>query len=522
MEWLDSVVSEGQHALRLKSDLAYFAEHALKIRPKAGPLEPFVFNPAQKILHDLIEKQRRDTGRVRVIILKARQLGCSTYIAARLYHKTIHSPGLKTIIIGHERRASSNLFEMVRRFHQHMPEDIRPSTGTSNQEELVFDRLDSGYLVSVATTEGAGRSSTAQALHASETAYWPDLPIQMAALMQVVPDLDGTEVILESTANGYGDFHSLWRKAESGESEFLPVFLPWTLDPFYRRKPEPDFKMDAEEANLAELYGLDIEQVVWRRAKIAQLGNAQYFAQEYPINSAEAWISSNFDSFISPELVIKARREQVEPFGNLIVGVDPAGLGADRTAIAWRRGRSITKVETRRGLDTMQVTGLVAKIIREDKPAKVNIDVGGLGVGVYDRLIEQGHIRSIVNPVNFGGKPIEPAPLDEAGNPAGGPANRRAEMWSNMKKALEGGRFRLPDNDELQADLVSCGYKYRSDGKLLLESKDDMRRRGVPSPDLADAVALCFSEPDGSPLVNGRNFNRDLSEQYGGLYDFGA
>jgi len=170
----------------------------------------------------------------------------------------------------------------------------------------------------------------------------------------------------------------------------------------------------------------------------------------------------------------------------------------------------------------MEVAGLVAKIIREDKPAKVSIDVGGLGAGVYDRLAEQGHSRGIVNPVNFGGKPIEPAPLDEAGMPSGGPANRRAEMWSNMKRALEDGRFKLPDSDELQADLVSCGYKYRSDGKLLLESKDDMRRRGVPSPDLADAVALCFSEPDGSPLVNGRNFNRDLSEQYDGLYNFGT
>jgi Terminase RNaseH-like domain len=297
--------------------------------------------------------------------------------------------------------------------------------------------------------------------------------------------------------------------------------LPWSIDPEYRRKPEPDFKMDGEEIKLAELHGLDVVQIAWRRAKIAQLGSPHFFAQEYPITASEAFISSTFDSFITPELVIKARRETVQPYGQLIVGVDPAGVGADRTAIAWRRGRSITKVETRRGLDTMEVTGLVAKIIREDKPAKVNIDVGGLGTGVYDRLAEQGHSRGVINPVNFAGKPIEPAPLDESGVPSGGPANRRAEMWSNLKKALEDGSFKLPDSDELQADLVSCGYKYRSDGKLLLESKDDMRRRGVPSPDLADAVALCFSEPDGSPLVNGRNFNRDLSEQYDGLYNFG-
>lgn len=164
----------------------------------------------------------------------------------------------------------------------------------------------------------------------------------------------------------------------------------------------------------------------------------------------------------------------------------------------------------------METCGWLAKILREEKPAKMNIDIGGLGVGIYDRLIEQGHSRSVVNPVNFGGKPIEPAPLGEDGKPAGGPANRRSEMWLNLKKVLEAGRFSLPDSDSLQADLVGPGYKYSSDGKLLLESKDDMRRRGVPSPDEGDAVAHCFSEPDGSPIVRNKNFDRDLEQQYEG------
>ena len=115
-----------------------------------------MFNPAQSKLHDLIEAQKAKTGRVRVVILKARQLGVSTYVAARLYHRTINSPGLRTIIIGHERRASSNLFQIVRRFHDNMPEGIRPSVGTSNAEELIFDRLDSGYVVSVATVKAPG------------------------------------------------------------------------------------------------------------------------------------------------------------------------------------------------------------------------------------------------------------------------------------------------------------------------------------------------------------------------------
>jgi Terminase RNaseH-like domain len=513
LNWIDSVLADGEHGARLRNDLEYFSRHALKLRPKAGQLESFIFNPAQRKLHEILEKQKATTGKVRVVILKARQLGVSSYVAARLYHRTINSPGLRTIIIGHQRFASSNLFEIVKRFHDGMPDELRPSVGASNAESLLFDRLDSGYIVSVANNEGTGRSATAQMLHASEVAFWADLPLQMASLMQTVPDLPGTEIILESTANGFNDFQSLWRKAEAGESEFMPVFLPWSIDPGYRREIEGDFEMDSDERALADLHKLDKEQIAWRRAKISQLGSVERFPQEYPLLASEAFISSNFDSFISPDLVIKARREKVDPYGVLIVGVDPAGSGADRTSIAWRKGRCITKVESRRGMDTMEVAGWVKKIIREDKPTRVNIDVGGLGVGVYDRLIEQGQSRRIVQAVNFGGKPVEPPPVDELGHAAGGPANRRAEMWSNLKKALEEGRVNLPDRDSLQADMVSCGYKYNSAGQLLIESKQDMRKRGVPSPDEADAVALCFADPIGGTNAPA-GFNRDLREEY--------
>jgi len=518
MSWLENILAEGEHGAKLRNDLEYFCEHALKLRPKSGPLEPFKFNVAQKKLHALLDEQKAKTGRVRAVILKARQLGISTYTAARFYHRTIHSPGLRTIILGHERRASSNLFQIVKRFHDNLSDELRPSVGTSNAEELIFDRIDSGYIVAVASGEGTGRSATAQLLHASEVAFWDDLPVQMAALMQTVPDLPGTEIILETTANGFNDLHSLWRKAEASESEFMPVFLSWSLDPDYRTETAPDFVMSADESKLAELHGLTKEQIAWRRSKISQLGSAEYFAQEYPLIASEAFISSDFDSFIPAALVVKARKERTEAYGPLIVGVDPAGMGGDRTSIAFRKGRCITRVESRKGLDTMQVAGWVQKIIREEKPAKVNIDIGGLGVGVYDRLYETSSNRRIINAVNFGGKPVEPAPLDERGNPAGGPANRRAELWSNLKKALEAGRFCLPDRDSLQADLVSCGYKFTSEGKLLLESTQDMRKRRVHRPDEADAVALTFSEPDGSAFVHDKDFHRSLIEKYGGGY----
>jgi hypothetical protein len=509
MIW-DDVIGAGEHEIKLR-DLPFYAEQCLRIRPKIGGTSPLVFNAAQLELHRRLEDQLKTKGMVRAIILKGRQMGCSTYVASRLFKKTTETPGLRTIIIAHERQASNNLFRVVKRFGDLLPEDRRPSIGTSNQQELQFDKIDSGYVVATATEEGAGRSDTAQCLHASECAFWADMSEQLSALFQTVPRIPGSEIILESTAKEFGDaFHQLWRSAETGESEFLPIFLSWKLDPGYRAAVGEDFTRTTEEKRLAELHGLDDEQLYWRRLKIAELRSEDLFKREYPLTASEAFIAASFDSFIPADVVMTARKEEVEPYGPLVVGVDPAGKGADSTAIAWRRGHCIEKVVRRRGLDTMEVAGWVAQIIREDDPAQVNIDVGGLGVGVFDRLVEQGH-GGIATAINFGGKPVEPPPFDEKGKPAGGPANRRAEMWSNLKEALQEGRFSLPDSDSLHADLVSVGYKYRSDGCLLLESKDDMRRRGMPSPDEADAVALCFATPIGSPAVTRvSNFNRKI------------
>jgi hypothetical protein len=513
MQWINDLKDAGDHAVRLDTDLPYFAEQLLKIRPKAGALAPFVLNAAQIELHRRLEEQKAKTGRVRAIVLKARQMGISTYVAARFYKATISNPGLRTGIIAHEKAASRNLFSLVKRFHDFMPDDYKPSTGTSNAEELIFDKIDSGYLVSVATQDGSGRSSTAQLLHASEAAFWVSLQEQLASLLQTIPDTDGTEVILETTGNQFGDeFHQLWRRAEAGDSEFLPIFLGWSADPTYRAKLPEDFTMTATESRLAELHKLDAEQICWRRNKVSQLGSEDYFKREYPLDPSEAFMASTFDSFITADLVMTARKtSDIAPYGALLIGVDPAGAGADATAIAWRQGHCITKIEKRHRLTTMEVAGWIAKIIRDDKPVKVSIDVGGLGVGIYERLVEQGY-GDVCNAVNFGSKAIEPPPYDDSGKPSGGPLNRRAELWSNMKNALQG-RFSIPDDDALHAYLTSCGYKYDSSGRLLLESKQDMRKRGMPSPDSADAMALCFSEPEGSPIPRSANFNRKIEYQ---------
>jgi hypothetical protein len=511
--WLDRIMEEGSHAARLRSDLEYFAANCLKIRTKDGRLEPLIFNSAQKKLNEIAQEQLRRKGRIRLICLKARQTGISTFIAAWMFWTIVNSPGRRAMLITHERAASRNLYGMIKRYYDCLPEDMRPEVTTLNQDEMSF-KTDSGFLISVAGTEGAGRSSTLQLAHLSEVAFYHDIDLVMASLMQAIPAADGTAVFLESTANSFNQFEKLYSRAVQKEGDFEPCFIPWSVDSSYRSPLPPDFKLDADEAQLKALHGLDDEQIMWRRGKIIELG--ERFPQEFPIDASEAFVSSNFESFIPISAVIAARREKIEPYGQLILGVDPAGgLGGDKTAVAWRRGSSILKVE-KRDTDPMQTCAWIASIIKNEKPVRVNIDQGSMGIAIIKRLNELGHSQSLINGVAFGGKPAAPAPLDERGREVPAFANRRAEIWAEMKKALEEGRFSLPDNDELQSDLVSVGYSYRSDGALLLESKVELRRRGVSSPDLADACALCFCEGDG--FIRDKNFNRDLSQQYKGFY----
>lgn len=476
---------------RLKSDFPHYAEKCLKIRTKAGAIEPLALNRAQQHIHKRLEEQRAKTGKVRALILKGRQQGCSTYVGARFYHRCTHNRGLRVFILTHEDAATQNLFEMVERYHDHCPPLVKPSTGKANAKELNFDLLDSGYKVGTAGTKGVGRSSTIQLLHGSEVAFWPNAESHAAGVLQAVPDLPGTEIILESTANGLGNlYHQYWRDAEAGKSEYTAIFVPWFMQPEYRAPVPDDFVMDAEEQAYREAYNLDIDQIVWRRNKIAELKDAVLFKQEYPATAAEAFQLTGHDSFIPPVLVLKARKNTVAGSGPLVIGFDPAWMGDDRHSMAFRRGRCVERIVSKTKLDTMQAAGWCKQVIDAEKPARLFIDVGGVGAGIYDRLVEMGYER-IVRPVNFGSAPFEPAPPE-----GGGPANRRAEIWQKSKDWLcDPAGVSIPDSDELQADACGPTYTFDSNTKLKLEAKDKMRKRGVPSPDEWDAVALTFAEP---------------------------
>ena len=484
---------------QLRVDLEFYARNCLFIRTKEAKVEPFTFNKAQRYIHERLEEQKAQTGKVRALILKGRQQGCSTYVGGRFYHGTTWAKGVETFILTHEEKATQNLFKMVDRYYEHCPVFVRPSTGAANAKELRFDKLDSGYKVGTAGNKGVGRSSTIQLFHGSEVAFWPNAETHTAGVLQAVPDADGTEVILESTANGVGNlFHEKWKDAEAGIGEFIAIFVPWYWQDEYRKAVPAGFTLNEEEQQYADAYGLDAEQMAWRRNKIAELKDETLFKQEYPANAAEAFQMSGHDGFIKPNDVVRARKAECVEIGPLVIGADPARFGNDRFALAWRRGRKVRKVESKGKLDVVAGANWIKQVIDADKPARVFIDVGGVGAGVYDLLKSWGGVyESTCVPIDFAGSPQQGEIILPNGETRPGPYNRRAEMWMRSRDWLnEPGGADIPDMDTLQADACGPSYHYNSNSYLLIESKEHMREvRKLRSPDEWDAVALTFAEP---------------------------
>ena len=486
----DGMTDEERGLMRLRDNLELYSATCLKVLPKEGGQSvPFIWNKAQKYIHAELEKQRKAIGYVRAIILKGRQQGCSTYVGARFYQKTSMTHGLGAFIMTHEDKATTNLFNMVKRYDAHNP--IAPDKKASNAQELIFGRLDSGYKLATAGSKDVGRSNTARLFHGSEVGFWANAASHMSGIGETIPSgakAAGTEIILESTANGLGNyFHTLWQEAEAGRGEYLAIFVPWFWQDEYRTPVKPNFELSSEDREYQAAYGLDMEQMQWRANKIADkgVGMEWLFDQEYPATPAIAFKTSTKNPLCSPNSVMAAANSDFrERTGPLIIACDPAGDGegdGDRTAIAFRQGRTAFRVEYHEKKSPMQVAGILAGYFNEFQPDGMLIDKGGLGAGIYDRLVE-------LNVPIIGINNAERARDSERYE------NKRAEMWWLMAEWFNDKPNRIPNDPALISDICAPQPTVHSSGRKLLESKKDMKKRGIRSPDGADALALTFAE----------------------------
>ena len=304
-----------------------YIENCLKIKTKSGEVVPFRLNDAQRKLY-AVAKRQQDAGKpVRLIILKARQLGFSTLTEGLIFHSCATRENVNALIVAHREDATANLFRMSKLFYDELPKPVKPMLRASNAQELVFENpsklrsereakpgLRSRIRCATAGGRGIGRSDTLQCVHLSEYAFWPDgadgKASTLAGILQAVPSLPGTMVVIESTANGFEDFKDRWDAAVAGENDFEAVFFAWFENPEYAMPVVPGTEWTPEERELRDAYQLSDEQLQWRRWCIANNcgGSLDMFRQEYPASPGEAFLHSGTGVFDNEQIVLRMER----------------------------------------------------------------------------------------------------------------------------------------------------------------------------------------------------------------------
>ena len=279
-----------QEVNKCKSDFIYFAENYLKILDKNDKLSPLIFNTAQSRLHRKLEE-----GESFIKILKARQLGSSTYIAARFFWEALFNPNLRIAVIAHSDAGVKNIFNIYQRFYQHLPKffQIKQVKDSASQIEFV-----TGSLIKVGTANSENfRGSTYSRIHASEAAFWSDMTTTIQSLFQTATN--NPTIIVETTPNGLNEFYTFWKE----NNGYYPIFLSWLDHDEYRltKLPKDGDKPTQLEMEFSKEHRLDNEQTNWfiRTLRTRCSNNITTFKTEYPATEQEAFIATG--AFVFPQ-----------------------------------------------------------------------------------------------------------------------------------------------------------------------------------------------------------------------------
>ena len=296
-----------------------YIEEYIKIRDKNGKVIPLKLNEPQMKYYNVIKELHEQRKPIRIIILKARQMGFSTETESIIFKNVVTNHNYNAGIVAHKEDSTANLFNMSKRMLEYLPDSIKPEQKKSNAKELVFNNdegtgLDSKMKCMTAGGKGIGRSDTFTALHLSELAFWEgDKQDILLGLLQAVPNIPESMVIIESTANGFDYFKKLWDKAVAGENDFYPLFVGWNELKEYKMT-YTGFELTEDEIELQTVYNLTLEQLTWRRWCIKNNcgGDIDKFKQEYPICPDEAFLSTG-QCYFDKDKVINRIRKVVEP-----------------------------------------------------------------------------------------------------------------------------------------------------------------------------------------------------------------
>ena len=385
------------------------AESMLRVRGRDGVIRPLQANAVQRAFE-------RDRGQ-RNIVLKARQMGVTTWVAARFFLKTITARGVLTVQVAHTREAAEGIFRMVQRFWECLPAGLRENglrRSKANVGQMIFPALDSEFRIVSAGDEGAGRGLTIQNLHCSEVSRWPgDARETLAGLRAAMTP--GGEIVLESTPNGaYGCFYEEWMQA--GENDLVRHFFPWWMEEDYVADAVTDLRDD--ELVLVAAHGLTGEQIGFRRGLEASYRGLR--SQEFAEDAMSCFKATGECCFEAA--AIEARLWEVPspvetrrggalqvwlpPVAGkeYLVAVDTAGGGADGDfaavqVIEMESGMQCAELQQRIG--TLELARVSAELAREYGGALIAVERNNHGAGVlayldsverYARVYEQGGV----------------------------------------------------------------------------------------------------------------------------------
>lgn len=297
----------------------------LSIKTKKDGIIPLVLNRAQ--LHIMkIFKSLWDAGKpIRIIMLKARQVGSTTCFMAILYSILSQSEGESASVIADEKGKANDVFDMAKLFQERCPSYLRPETKKSNERKLEFAGTKSQMMIDTAENKDAGRSATLRYVLMTEYSFYrkANADALLLGISHSMPSAPRTIRIKESSANGFNHFKDEWDAAVAGETDEVPIFVPWYWDEGYMLPTDENFMIgdpaegdiSADETELAKQMaaeGIDrvAERLAWRRYDIRNncKGDVDKFKQECPSTPAEAFLASGSCYFNQKKLVAQLER----------------------------------------------------------------------------------------------------------------------------------------------------------------------------------------------------------------------
>lgn len=297
----------------------WFMENMLYIVNKKGELVRFRLNKEQSTMLEHIEFCLDNGLPIRMMVLKARQIGSTTLFAALGFWFSAMNRNVKYGIVAHMIKSAESIFQKCKLFYNNLPKEMQPKTTQMSSEGITFDTKSGNGINSkiqfATVNEGVFRGQTLSYLHLTECAFWEgNVQAIENSLSPTVSYNPNTMIVRESTANGYNFFKDDWDRAVKGLSDYKTFFFGWQDHEEYKMRVPKHFKLTEKEQELKERFNLSDEQLAWRRYTIENdyKGNATWFAQEYPMTATEAFVAAGTGVF-NAETVVKGYEECIEP-----------------------------------------------------------------------------------------------------------------------------------------------------------------------------------------------------------------